>query len=491
MRAPRAASGAASTSTMAAERASWIPPANRTESSSAALVLEEARELLLPEQEARARADVAAALAALEDEAPGALLQEEVEQRRRGHVQVGRDADLLERARLRRTPAGDERHGRADVVHDRELLLAELGRDEAEDAHAPRPAAQALGRLVEQPPHLRAAEQREGEEREPASVRDGLGERRRVADARHRALRDRVADPVRLRERAARPQRARCACGGGVLAHRAADGADDARHGVGQRGRESCVLPGRDDIRLEGVGAQLGRDSPLGGRQVGPRVDAVAVDDARLAAVHGRHGRPYVRRQGRLADERELGVEHDAARAGGDRGRSAVRPEAALRPDGHLDGVDEPLEEHERPLLADPAAGLGALGDDAVGACRGGRAGLLHARHLHEHGARAPGLDGQAGVEDDEADERPAVRPARRRPRRGARPRRPWRRAARAPRGPRARARARARDRARRPRPHGRTRQRGSRRGARTGSAPGSGCLGPWSESHCAPCGGE
>ncbi len=45
--------------------------------------------------------------------------------------------DLLEGLGLRGAAAGDEGDRRADVVHDLELLVAHLGRDEPEDADAP------------------------------------------------------------------------------------------------------------------------------------------------------------------------------------------------------------------------------------------------------------------------------------------------------------------------------------------------------------------
>ena len=63
--------------TIAAERASWMPPANRTWQSelSRRQLVEQDLDHRLPQHEAGARSDVAAALPALEDEAPRALGQ--------------------------------------------------------------------------------------------------------------------------------------------------------------------------------------------------------------------------------------------------------------------------------------------------------------------------------------------------------------------------------------------------------------------------------
>ena len=58
------------------------------------------RDHALPEHEARERSDVPAAFPAFEHETPGALVEEQLEQVRRGHVQVGRDAFGLELTRL-------------------------------------------------------------------------------------------------------------------------------------------------------------------------------------------------------------------------------------------------------------------------------------------------------------------------------------------------------------------------------------------------------
>jgi hypothetical protein len=113
----------------------------------------------LPQHEARSRPDVPAALTALEDEPARSLLQEHVEKRRGRHVQESRDAELLERLDLRRAASGDERDRRAHFAEKRELLVAQLGRDEAENTDAPRSRAQTRARFFEERAGLGASHQ--------------------------------------------------------------------------------------------------------------------------------------------------------------------------------------------------------------------------------------------------------------------------------------------------------------------------------------------
>ena len=131
----------------------------------------EALDLCLPEREAAAGADVTAALAPFEDEPPGAVLHEPVEQAGRRHVQVGGDARGLERGRLGRAPARDERDRRRHPAHHLELLFAQLGGHEAEDPDPPCPLAEQVGRLLEQGFDLGPRHQRECQEGQPAPIR--------------------------------------------------------------------------------------------------------------------------------------------------------------------------------------------------------------------------------------------------------------------------------------------------------------------------------
>ncbi len=104
----------------------------------------------LPEDEARTGADVAAALSPFEDEASRPLFQEHVEEARRGDVKERRDPRLLERLRLRGATARDERDRGAHLFEERELLVAEIGRQETEDADPPRAIAEARAGLFEE-----------------------------------------------------------------------------------------------------------------------------------------------------------------------------------------------------------------------------------------------------------------------------------------------------------------------------------------------------
>ena len=105
---------------------------------------------LLPEHEARPRPNVPAALAPLEHEPPRSVAQILLEQSRRGDVQVRRDPLPLQLGGLVGPASGDQGPGRPGRSDRGQLLLAQAGRDESEQAHAPGPARQPVGRLFEQ-----------------------------------------------------------------------------------------------------------------------------------------------------------------------------------------------------------------------------------------------------------------------------------------------------------------------------------------------------
>ena len=153
--------------------------------------------------------------------------------------------------------------------------LAQLGRDEAEDADAPRPSPSELAgaRRAARRPRARAA----GPGRGTAGRR--LGDRGRelgaVADARHRPLHDRVARAVRLRQRGALGQRIvvlerlrrRRRSPRRRPARMPADGAEPPR----EVGRERGVLPERRgpprlrrpvDVRADGRAPGLAGSRP-------------------------------------------------------------------------------------------------------------------------------------------------------------------------------------------------------------------------------------
>ena len=188
-----------------------MPPANSSSISLAGTVFfassaGSAIDHRAPEHEAAERADVAAALAAFEDEAARAFLQEQRNQVGRGHVQEGRHAGRLEAHRLVGPAAGDDRVARPERGGARELLVEQSLRREAEQADAPGPVAEQLLGVGEQALERRSLEQREGDHRQGAAVGDRGGELGDVGHAGHRPLHDRQAQLQRS-GRAARLRR--------------------------------------------------------------------------------------------------------------------------------------------------------------------------------------------------------------------------------------------------------------------------------------------
>ena len=125
---------------------------------------------LFPEDEARPRAHVAAAFAALEHEAARSVAEVLVEQARRRHVQIGGDPLALELGGLVGAAAGEQSKRRAELAHDGQLLGAKLGGHEAEDAHAPGASGELSGGVAQQIPDFRFAQQREGQKGQAAPL---------------------------------------------------------------------------------------------------------------------------------------------------------------------------------------------------------------------------------------------------------------------------------------------------------------------------------
>lgn len=183
---------------------------------------------------------------------------------------------------------------------------------------------------------------------------------------------------------------------------------------LGQRRREGAVLADGQVLGPQVVGAQRGDDVGrgrvgIGGRhgEVGSGEHPVFADDDGLAAVHRPDRGPHIGGQGALADEGELGVEDDADRPTGHRGRGGVRADAALGPHGAVGARDEGLDEHERGEVADAATALGALGHEAGRAGGEGGVGLVRGPDLGEDAAAGghPAGDG-GGVGDEHGGER-------------------------------------------------------------------------------------
>ena len=409
---PRAASGPASAATSAAERASWMPPAKTRLTSSAGMPRSMASPTtadgLLPEHEARPRADVPAALAPLEHEAAAAVAQILLEQARRGDVQVtcAIPSRSSPAAWSGRPPAIRANGGRTSR-DGRELLGAELGRDEAEDAHAPRPSGELGGRLVaaERGPPARAAAPGPGTASPPsrATASANAGD---VADPRHRALEDRVARAVADGQRRAFGQRPGRARRRDSLGDRPLDGLDDPadRHELaGQPRRQRGVLADRQalpvrpaDLRRDG--RFPGRASRLGGLpQPGQRAASRAsrrpalpaptpgIDDRRLAAVPPRDPLAPFRR--RAATRGPATAHRPERRRPRPPPRTPRRPLAdpAADPDRQLPFRQRRLQQDERAIRSAPAPGLMAGDDQPVAPDATARRTSAARRRLRQH----------------------------------------------------------------------------------------------------------
>ncbi|WP_238437009.1 MULTISPECIES: hypothetical protein [unclassified Frankia] len=237
-------------------------------------VVEENVELRLPQREARARADMAATLGALEDEAASARVKKLAQQRRRRCVQKRRDANLLELGGLGGPATGDDDARRPDLAHHRELRGTQILGREADQTDAPGPRAQQVTGLGQQLPGVSFVGQRQREERQRAVVGDAAGEPRLVTDPRHRSLRDRPRGrPRGTQRRALGEQRVGRRDGGricgGVESH--ADGLNGSPRGLepsGELGGQESVLANCEQLPLRIFGAQSGDD-----RLRGPGLD--------------------------------------------------------------------------------------------------------------------------------------------------------------------------------------------------------------------------
>ncbi len=187
----------------------------------------------------------------------------------------------------------------------------------------------------------------------------------------------------------------------GEPVHELRGGAELLRQGA----RERAVLADRQQARREIVAAEPRthagtiESAELRDGQVRPRVHAMPRDHDGLAAIHRADRRSNRRRHRGLANERELRVEHDARCPTRDARGCRVLADSALRPHGHVE-LDEPLQQHEGGLVADPAAGLGALRDQSIRARGDGDARVLERRHLREHATRAGPVRDGAGLAD-------------------------------------------------------------------------------------------
>ena len=351
---------------------------------------------LFPQREAGDRPDVAAAFSALEHEAARALFQVQAQQGGRRCVDVGRNPPRFERRGLVRTAAGDQRItgpvwrlARPDLGT---LLVAQCLRHEAEQADAPGCVADALTRLFEHLAHLRAAHQRKREKRQRARFRDLGGEGRRIRDARHRPLRQRIAGAMRRGQRRAGPQRVQNRRPLDLPACATAQRLDQRSGGAVARAVDRCQADGlaqrqqafagpaqarlqalRPRGRVEGAGLGVA-DVVLALLEqgvAGPGMDAAVAPErfaqgAALGAVEARQLVLQGDRQRRLVKEQQRIVEHDAGGAGRAAGRCRPQADPAAGVQRPCDVSGEFLQQHEAAVGTGPAAGLGAARDQAV-----------------------------------------------------------------------------------------------------------------------------
>src|SRR5205823_7545836 len=121
--------------------------------------------------------------------------------RRRGYVQERGDTGALERFGLRRATSCQKRERRPHVAKHRQLLLAQVGGNEAEDAYAPRARSETRASLLEKGAGFGAAHERQREKGKASSLGDGFDERGAIGYARHRTLDDGKLRSHRARER--------------------------------------------------------------------------------------------------------------------------------------------------------------------------------------------------------------------------------------------------------------------------------------------------
>ncbi|GAA0430030.1 hypothetical protein [Actinoplanes campanulatus] len=185
------------------------------------------------------------------------------------------------------------------------------------------------------------------------------------------------------------------------------------------RSREWLVLPSASDSATQGspppgergARAEGGRGAPgFDGRPDRPdHAGHVAVaagevggqvrGKARARGGPGQRGGHRRRRAG-FRQQRQSRVEDDAGRSPGDRGRRGVRADAAPRPHRHTQFGEQLLEQDEDGQSGVRVAGLGAPGEQAVGAVGDRGAGLDEAGHLGQHGPAAPGRGADPGRHD-------------------------------------------------------------------------------------------
>src|SRR5579885_3599092 len=201
---PRAQMGVASTDTMAADQASWIPPANNTCTDSGSLISALIKVSIAKPQRMRlVRGPVCPPHSFPSKTKFRALLKKSLQEAGRRDVQIGRDAESFELPGLTRSSTRDDSEGRFDFTDGLHLLLAQAERQKSQDARAPRPLAHELFGLDQYFSSLRAGQDGKGDKWQGAGLGHRQRERRDVAYPGHRALHDGKAGLVQIRDRGA------------------------------------------------------------------------------------------------------------------------------------------------------------------------------------------------------------------------------------------------------------------------------------------------
>ena len=151
-----------------------------------------------PEHEAGSRSDMTSTLPTFEDELSAALVQEQLQETRRRHVEVGRNAILFEFQGLIGPSPGDQCITRSDLAHDLQLLDPQLERHETEDADTPGIVSKKVLGLFEQPPYGVFAQHAQSQKGQTPGLGHLQGESGIVADPGHRPLSDRESGSLRL-----------------------------------------------------------------------------------------------------------------------------------------------------------------------------------------------------------------------------------------------------------------------------------------------------
>src|SRR4051794_32667888 len=160
---------------------------------------------------------MSAAFPPLEDESPGAVLNEHLEHPWRGHMQISGDSARFKRCCLIRATARDDSVWGAIFFDYRPLLSANLLWHEAQNPYAPGLVSHPLFCGVEKAANLVFSHQRKCQKWQTARQTDGLTKFRNVAYTRHWTLHERKLGSVRYRQRRTRRKRLRSSGSGNLF----------------------------------------------------------------------------------------------------------------------------------------------------------------------------------------------------------------------------------------------------------------------------------